>query len=299
MDTDRLRYFCTVARTGNLHRASELLGVSVAALSKSIKALESEIGLQLLVPSGRGIVISDGGKKFAARTAILLEQFEQLIRSTSSEDLPLSILRLGSFEVFTTHSINPLLMELLPEHQLVLHELTPGKLEEALAKNEIDFGITYIPIPHPDLDFLKVTQLEMGVFVRKDRFQKHPLEQIPFAVPVIPIQGSPTKVAGLDGWPDGKVPRLIHYRVTMMESALELARMGLCAVFIPKFIARLHNEKVREKLALREIPSPKKLPSGTMKQSVYLVKRKGEAEGKTAKRLAKGIRLLCKMNPPQ
>src|SRR5881275_1525815 len=59
MDIDRLRYFCTVARVGSIRGAAKVLKISPAALSKAIKTLEEELGLALLVQSGRGIRVSD------------------------------------------------------------------------------------------------------------------------------------------------------------------------------------------------------------------------------------------------
>ena len=64
---NRLRYFCTVADTGSLRAASEILHLSPAALSKAIKLLEEELEQELLVPAGRGILITDVGKRLAQR----------------------------------------------------------------------------------------------------------------------------------------------------------------------------------------------------------------------------------------
>jgi hypothetical protein len=89
--------------------------------------------------------------------------------------------------------------------------------------------------------------LEMGIYALKGRFDEYHFSEIPFAVPVEPVQGVPTKVQGLDGWPDDKIPRNIRYRVTLMESAMELCRQGHCASYLPHFIVRLHNERILEK----------------------------------------------------
>lgn len=295
MDTTRLRYFCTVCQTVNIHRAAELLGISPAALSKAIKLLESELGVALLIPSGRGIAITDQGKVFAARAQVLLKEFEQLRASAKNAEAKRDVLRVGSFEVFTTHCLWPLLKDYLSdtESDLVLHELGPGKLEEALVDNRLDIGITYVPIPHPDLDFLKAATLTMGAFSRKGAWTSKTLSDIPFAVPVTPLQGSPTKVVGLDGWPDNLVPRNIRFRVTLMESAIELCRQGVAAAFLPKFVVELHNLKAKETFHLHPYPHPLPLTAKYLQQPVYLVKRKSDLETQPFKRMAKALRLLC------
>jgi len=292
VDTNRLRYFCTVAKTVNIHRAAELLHLSPAALSKSIKLLESEVGLRLLLPAGRGINITEEGKRFAEAAEAVLAEVETLHRFKQQKSSRPKSLRLGSFEVFTTHT----LAKLFPSEDtsLTLHELVPGKLEEALAAGDLDLGITYFPIPHPDLDFLKVTTLTSGVFGRPELLQKYELRDLPFAVPVTPLQGTPTKVVGLDGWPDNLYGRKMPYKVTLMESALEFCRQGLAASFLPKFVVKLHNEKVRDEFKL--FPYTKPLPFGTKytQQAVYLIKRKSREEDPWSKRIAKELRLLCK-----
>src|SRR5262249_31744505 len=157
----------------------------------------------------------------------------------------------------------------------------------------LDLGITYLPIPRGDLDFLEVTEIEMGVYALKDRFSQDPIEEIPFAVPVTPLHGSPTKVAGLDGWPEHICPRRSAYRVTLMDSPLDLCREGLAVCYLPSFVVRLHNRKVREDFQPFPVKIPLKIPSRFVRQPVFIIKRKSEGESQTIKRVAKALRLLC------
>ena len=295
MDTTRLRYFCAVANTGNIHRAAKLLGISAAALSKAVRLLESEVELKLIAPSGRGIVITEDGKAFAARAIEVLTEIDKLAQSAKAAGKVKRPLRAGSFEVFTTHCLGPLLRELDgADLELILHELTPGKLEEGLVDGKIDLGITYLPIPVAGLDFLKVTTIEMGVFGSRKAFTNLPLSEVPFVVPVTPLQGTPSKVVGLDGWPDNLVRRRVKYRVTLMESALELCRFGLAVAFLPRFVVELHNAKVREDFRLSAWKGPLPLKGKYIHQPVYLVKRKGDVEGPQLKKLARALRLVCR-----
>jgi DNA-binding transcriptional LysR family regulator len=133
----------------------------------------------------------------------------------------------------------------------------------------------------------------MGVFGRKELLSENKLEDVPFAVPVTPIHGSPTKVVGLDGWPDDVQPRNIRYRVTLMESALELCRQGRAASFLPKFVVDLHNRKVKEHYHLSAYSSLD-LPARYLQQAVYIIKRKSHQENRTVHRLARALRMACK-----
>jgi DNA-binding transcriptional LysR family regulator len=133
----------------------------------------------------------------------------------------------------------------------------------------------------------------MDVYVRQGAFGEHTLKNVPFVVPVPPIRGAPSKVVGLDGWPDHLVSRTIRYRVTLMESALELCRQGLAAAFLPKFVVELHNGKTIEKFRLHPLTAHLPLPGKFIQQPVYLVKRKVNQEDALVKRIAKALRLIC------
>ncbi|APB76712.1 LysR family transcriptional regulator [Paenibacillus polymyxa] len=66
---------------GSVTRASELLNISQPAITAQIKKFEKEISLTLLMPLGRGIALTDAGKKLAVlakRLFAVEQQIEQL-----------------------------------------------------------------------------------------------------------------------------------------------------------------------------------------------------------------------------
>ena len=292
MDISKLHYYCTVVQTGSITKASELLYISQPALSKAIKSLEAELGETLVSPSGRGIVITDKGHQLAEMAIPLIEKIHGLpeqLRKVSTEK---KRVRLASFEVFTTYFFGQLCKKEFAGDEVVSFELTPGHLEEAIINHKADIGLTYLPIPSPDLDFLKITSLKMVVAGLRTKFEKAEFPEIPFVTPNIPVHGSPSKNKGLDGWPDDAYPRKILYRVAMLETALELCRQGLCVGFFPQFIVELQNEIAKPKYHLQELRIPK---SYKIKRSfdIYLVKRKSDLESSVSKRIARLLRQIC------
>ena len=95
---------------------------------------------------------------------------------------------------------------------------------------------------------------------------------------------------GLDGWPDHLFERKIKYRVTMMESAIELCREGHAVAYLPEFVAHLHNKRTLADFRLRELRHP--LNEKDSKQSVYLVRRHGSTETSIERQVAKSLRSL-------
>ncbi|MCI8478207.1 MAG: LysR family transcriptional regulator [Oscillospiraceae bacterium] len=64
MNWQHLTYFQTVADTKNFSRAAEQLFLTPSALSKSIHALEAELGFPLFEKRGRNSVLTEYGKTF-------------------------------------------------------------------------------------------------------------------------------------------------------------------------------------------------------------------------------------------
>ena len=201
------------------------------------------------------------------------------------------LIRLGSFEVFTTFFIGRLLKDYLPKTQVEIHELVPGKLEEALLLNRIDLGITYEPVPRPKIEYVKIGRVNMAAFATKDTFAGHDLAEIPFAVPVNPLEGAPSGVKGLDAWPEQKYRRNAVYRVDLMATGLELTRQGLCAIFIPEFVAKLHNESAPARFHLHALPLPKAMAQ--VHRDIYLLQRESSIESRTTKKVAQALREVC------
>jgi DNA-binding transcriptional LysR family regulator len=291
MDIDRVRYFCVLAKTGSITKASEVLRISQPALSKAIKLLEKETNLNLFEREGRGLVLTAVGLQFLQSVEPLLHSWLNLSKNIHKPDVKQDF-HIGSFEVFTTYFLN-VLLKTAPfnsmANSLVLHELSPGALERAIEQKRIDVGITYVPIPTPNIEFKEATKITMGVFGLKGKFDPS-INDHPFVVPLAPLEGTPSKVVGLDGWPDHKFPRTFSYRVALMQSAIEICSQGLALAYLPTFIVELYNKKAVQKYELVEYPCV--IPEKQRKQSVYIIHRKGEKESPEIRAIAKALRSL-------
>ena len=294
MNMRRLEYFLTIAQTGNLTQASEILHLTPPALSKAMKLLEEELGSKLWRADGRRIMLTDSGKLLLKKAPALVNEFKDLKKILSTKTEKSRTIRIGTFEVFSTYFLTFLNTLNWQERSLELHELLPGEIEKYLLEGAIDVGITYMPIPSPQLNFIKVTSIEMGVYTKKGALKGIPQHELPYVVPVTPLQGVPTKVRGLDGWPeDDAFERNVTHRVTLMESALELCRQGLVAGYFPAFVACEHNKRFKEEYHLERRRAPTSAACKVRKADVFLVKRKSTEEDDLIKQLTKAIRVIC------
>lgn len=288
MDIDRVRYFCVFADTGSLVKASEVLHISQPALSKALRLLERETGLSLIEADGRGLKLTQAGQSFKEAVTPLLAQWRMVPTRLRSSASVHAVTRIGSFEVFTTYFLGHLLQS-HPLKNVEIHELSPGRMEDALVERKIDLGITYIPIPKAGVNFTEAARVKMGVFGTKG-FRSETVKDLPFVIPIQPLQGMPSKVVGLDGWPDHKHARRVEFRVTMMESALELCRRGMAVAYLPDFVVQLHNVSVKPAFQLIELECP--LGKNERLQSVFLVQRANEDESPICRAVAKALRSL-------
>lgn len=288
MDIDRVRYFHVFAETGSLVRASEILHISQPALSKALRLLATEVGLELIEPDGRGLKLTVAGKNFHKETGALLRQWMDLPKKLQLAET-WTPTRIGSFEVFTTYFLGHL-VDFVELDSLEIHEFGPGRLEQAISEDRVDIGITYVPVPKAGVNFTEVTKIRMGLFSRGDAFKNKDFADLPFVTPLLPAGGTPSRVIGLDGWPDHRFERKVKYRVTVMESALELCRKGLCVAYLPEFVVHLHNEHMKPEFRLHEIKSP--IPQKDRLQSVFLIDRKGSQETTLHRQIAKCLRSL-------
>src|SRR5919201_5520812 len=96
VDTRLLRYFSAVAAEGNLTRAAERLSVSQPALTKQIKQLESQLGVQLFTRSRAGMTLTAAGLALANTTPVVLAEWDKTLRETkTAASAAARVLRVG------------------------------------------------------------------------------------------------------------------------------------------------------------------------------------------------------------
>lgn len=150
MELRQLRYFREVVRLGNFRRAADRLNITQPALSKSIRALETELGVQLLERGVHGVAPTDYG-------TILLDCAQSVtmnVDRAAEEILSLSgrgggTVRVGGMTTLMRWLVPAAvrrMMEVDPSAHIVTSIALLDDLVAQLEKGEIDLGLcTLLP----------------------------------------------------------------------------------------------------------------------------------------------------------
>ena len=161
-----LKYFLTIAETGNLSRASERLGVGQPTLSQAMKRLEDISGVPLLIRQKRGVELTRAGEVLKSRAAELLNSWQYLVNEVKeAETLPRGHLLIGAHVSVALYSFDRFLPELLEKNELIEISITHGlsrEILESVVSGKLDFVLVINPRPHPDLVLKKLAEDKVG-----------------------------------------------------------------------------------------------------------------------------------------
>ena len=151
VNLDLYRVFYTVAKSGSLTRAAEELYISQPAVSRSIKQLETQLGVTLFTRTHRGMVLSAKGGKVifseVERALGLLEEAEN--RISEMINLATGTIRIGAsdtiFEYFLADKIAEF-HERFPSVKIeLMADFTPDTIEK-LKSDKCDVAFVNLPI---------------------------------------------------------------------------------------------------------------------------------------------------------
>lgn len=145
-----LYYFWVVGKEGGLARAAERLNMAVQTISAQVRALEQALGVSLLRPEGRNLVLTEAGVAAmheADQIFALGEKLPQRVREASSGcTLRFSV---GISDGISKLAVHRLLAPVLetPHLRLLCHEGEFEQLLAELALHKLDAIVADQPAP--------------------------------------------------------------------------------------------------------------------------------------------------------
>lgn len=145
MELRHLRYFIAVAEEGSfLTAAQRRLNTSQPSLSRQIRDLETEVGVQLLERQARGVALTDAGRVFLDHARLALSQVEAATngarRIAQPQKPTLSMGFMVGLEVMWLPHLLRILREEEPEIEVTLTSQSSPELALALTRGKLDIA---------------------------------------------------------------------------------------------------------------------------------------------------------------
>jgi LysR family nitrogen assimilation transcriptional regulator len=155
MELKQLKYFLCVAEVGSFSKAAIMLSVAQPILSRQVRNLEEELKAALFHRNGRGIVLSDAGKRLEEYARTIMSSVDQ----ATTEITAMQATPRGTIAIAMPPSIGwvltvPLIRRCKQEFPAIsLHvvDAFSGHVMEWLSNGKIDIGVVYNAPRHSSL----------------------------------------------------------------------------------------------------------------------------------------------------
>jgi LysR family cys regulon transcriptional activator len=181
MKLQQLRYIWEVARHDlNVSVTAKSLYTSQPGISKQIRLLEDELGVEIFSRSGKHLTrVTPAGQKILKIAGDILRQVDSIKQLTQEHNSP----NHGSLSIATTHTqaryaLPPVIEGFIgkyPEVSLHMHQGTPVQISEKAADGTVDFAIATEALElFSDILMMPCYRWNRCILVPKD----HPLAQL-------------------------------------------------------------------------------------------------------------------------
>ena len=188
MELRHLKYFVAVAEELHFGRAAKRLRITQQPLSRQIKDLEEELGVELFYRTKRTVRLTEVGTIFLAETRKTLQQVEYAVHIVrQAQEGKIGTLIVG----FTGSALNIVLpaavrqfKQLFPQVELILKRMQTLEQVEALNSKQIDLGLLHPPINDETLNLETIYRENLVVALpdnhslAKDTFEPISLQQL-------------------------------------------------------------------------------------------------------------------------
>lgn len=151
MELRHLRYFVAVAEEENVSRAALKLHVSQPGLSRQIRDLEGEIGLQLFERGAKSLRLTAAGRTFLREARAVLQRAEEAVKKAraTAGGVPGGI-QVGYAPSLTIQILPQALREFqarFPRARVALHDLSTEEMVTQLRKQKLHVALMVQPGP--------------------------------------------------------------------------------------------------------------------------------------------------------
>ena len=151
MTLTQLQVFVKTIDLNSFTLAGQALNMTQSAVSQAIGALETELGVKLLIRDRRrGLMLTDIGQSVLLSMRKILHELDALQQQVSAaKGDEVGTIHIGSFPSASSYLLPTIIRHFqarYPNIRLVVHEGNNGEINRWLTQREIDVGIVNFPV---------------------------------------------------------------------------------------------------------------------------------------------------------
>lgn len=162
MNFKQLESFVHVAELGSFSKAALVLDIAQPALSRQVRALETDLRTTLLLRNGRGVVLTEAGQRLYEHGRHLMQALAQAEADVGGRrDEPLGRITVGLPPSVGRQLTLPLIdgfQRRCPRARLAIVEGLSSHVSEWIATGRVDVGLLYNPEAQPALEITPVVE---------------------------------------------------------------------------------------------------------------------------------------------
>jgi LysR family nitrogen assimilation transcriptional regulator len=248
MEITQIRHFVRIAETGSYIKAADLLDIGQSTLSRQVRALEVELRASLFYRHGRGVLLTEAGKKFLEYARAVLHLMDSAAIAVRDSEAAYS----GQLVIGMAPSIGraciptllPKLAELYPRAAISVVEGLSGALYDAVVLGQMDFALLYNPAASPNIKITPIVTAPLyligpePVGADPDHVALAALAELPLILPHgnhsvrVTVESAAARLGlGVN----------VTLQVDASYSTMELVAQGMGYSIMPRFVERGAN----------------------------------------------------------
>ena len=160
MNLKQLEYFVHVAELGSFSKAALVLDVAQPALSRQVRALETDLRDTLLLRNGRGVRLTEAGRRLFEHSVGILQMVSRAREDMgASRDEPVGRIVVGLPPSMGRQLTLPLIdafRQQLPRARLAIVEGLSAHITEWIVTGRVDLGLVHNPEAAPALEITPI-----------------------------------------------------------------------------------------------------------------------------------------------
>lgn len=254
MNWDDLRHFLVLAETGSFSAAARALDLDHTTVARRVAALEAALGVRLVDRLPRAVVLTEEGRRIAARGDAMRREAHGVMRAALGMDAGLAgTVRVSAPPAFARHVVVPQVAALRRSHPGIVLELNGEQGFVDLDRREADIALRLSRPAQDGLIARKLGDLAFGLYATPEYLAAHAEADWAF----IARDGHPMALPQ-DKWLDAyRGNRPVAFRGNESGMLLEAALAGVGVALLPRFVVPAASDLVAlpcaEPLPHREI----------------------------------------------